>query len=257
MEPIVTILIPNYKTLNLTKLCLHLLKQNTDLNKIHIIAIDNHSQDESLDYLRSLDWITLIERAPETDDTPPLSHSRALDLALQNITTPYVLSMHTDTFVKNEKWLDFLLNEINKDSNIAAVGSWKLEQKSWPHRVAKSIERAYQRAWYWFIRKKKHVIQGVGDNYYYLRSHCALYRTRLLHEYQLTFSDENECAGKVMHRKLKERGHDITFIPSSKLIKYLEHANHATTVLNPQLGSLKKSITKGEKRLKKTLEKLQ
>ena len=137
MEPIVTILIPNYKTLNLTKLCLHLLKQNTDLNKIHIIAIDNHSQDESLDYLRSLDWITLIERAPETDDTPPLSHSRALDLALQNITTPYVLSMHTDTFVKNEKWLDFLLNEINKDSNIAAVGSWKLEQKSWTHRVAK------------------------------------------------------------------------------------------------------------------------
>ena len=60
-----------------------------------------------------------------------------------------------------------------------------------------------------------------------------------------------------MHRKLKERGHDITFIPSSKLIKYLEHANHATTVLNPQLGSRKKSITKGEKRLKKTLEKLQ
>ena len=100
-DPIVTALIPNYKTLKVTKLCLRLLRKYTDPKKISIIVIDNDSQDESLKYLKSLKYITLIERKKKQDDTPSLSHARALDLALEKVTTPYVLSMHTDTFVKH------------------------------------------------------------------------------------------------------------------------------------------------------------
>jgi len=256
-QPIVTILIPNYKTLDLTKLCLRLLRKHTDSNKIQVIVIDNHSADESTDYLRSLKWITLIERQPEDDDTPPLSHSRALDMALEQVTTPYVLSLHTDTMVKHDKWLDFLLKQIENQNEVGAVGSWKLESKPWYRRTAKALERHAQLIWYKLINKHKHAIQGIGKNYYYLRSHCALYRMDLIKSLNLTFSDERECAGKVIHKKLINAGYQIKFLPSETLGQYINHINHATTVLNPDLGSRKKSITKGTRRIKKALKAIQ
>jgi glycosyltransferase involved in cell wall biosynthesis len=253
-KPQVTILIPNYKTLELTKLCLRLIRQNTDLALAKIIVIDNGSQDESLDYLRTLKWIQLIERQSIPQESPSLSHSRALDLALEQVTTPYVLSIHTDTLVRNKQWLPFLLNEIKRDDTIAGVGSWKLEAKPLHKHLFKLVERAMQKIYYWIIQKKDHALEGLNHNHYYLRSHCALYRMDLIREYQLKFSDGEEVAGKAMHRELVLHHHQMIFIPSSILLRYMDHINHATTVLNPSLSRNEKSITKGMRRIQKSLD---
>ena len=89
-EPQVTILVPNYKTPEITKICLRLLRKYTDFSQVRVIVIDNDSGDASLDYLRGLKWVELIERKAEADDTPALSHARALDLALAQVNAPYV-----------------------------------------------------------------------------------------------------------------------------------------------------------------------
>ena len=68
--PILSILIINYKTPDLTKLCLRLLRKHTDLSKVKIIVVDNDSADESLEYLRKLSWITLIERKKLPGELP-------------------------------------------------------------------------------------------------------------------------------------------------------------------------------------------
>ena len=135
----VTILVPNYKTLELTKICLRLIRKYTAKDDYKIIAIDNASEDESVVYLRSLPWIRLLERDISNDPRPGLSHSRALDLALEQTDTPYVLSIHTDTFVHHPQWLTYLLAQIDKSPDIGGVGSWKLEHKPFIKRVAKKI----------------------------------------------------------------------------------------------------------------------
>lgn len=255
-SPLVSILIPNYKTLDLTKLCLRLLKKHTDPALVKLIVIDNDSNDASTAYLRTLKGITLIERPAVPGEQPVSAHSNALDLAMKQVDTPYVLSIHTDTLVKRPDWLPFLLSEIQKRDTIAGVGSWKLENKPWWRRVLKKVERFFQRIYYKVTGNDKHGLEGIGKNYYYLRSHCALYRMDALRQLNLHFSDGDLVAGKHMHKALVESGYEMIFLPSDILIPYMDHINHATTVLNPSLSSREKSVNKGLKRIRRSLDKL-
>ena len=255
-KPEVSILIPNYKTPDITKLCLRLIRMHTDLSRVRLLVIDNNSGDASIDYLRSLSWIDLIERQPAPDDTPSLSHSRALDLALAQVQTPFVLSFHTDTFVRRGDWLDFLLHHIKKEPNIAGVGSWKLEIKPFYRRIAKRFETQAQSLWYGLMGKDRSGLENTHHHVRYLRSHCALYRMDLLRRYQLTFSAQQDTAGKVMHQRLIAAAHKMVFLDSTALSDYLVHLNHATMVLNPELGSRKSSISKGLKRIHKILNEI-
>lgn len=252
-KPAVTILIPNYKTPEITKLCLRLIRKHTDAANIEVIAIDNDSADESTDYLRSLSWIRLIERKTDQDISPGRSHANALDQALAEVTTPYVLSFHTDTMVRSDGWLEFLLEEINRRPNIAGVGSWKLEEKPWVKQLFKSVETAIQSVVFPLIGKGYGKIQGKGENFYYLRSHCALYRTDLLRAYGLSFAAEDGTAGKVLHRKLVEHGHEMIFIPTAKLGRHMIHLNHATGALNPQIRDKRKKVSKDLRRIRRYL----
>lgn len=256
-QRLVTILVPNYQTLELTKLCLRLLRKHTDVTKAKVVVIDNDSHDESLSYLQTVSWITLLERKAILGETPIQSHSRALDMALALVDTPYVLSIHTDTLIKHGQWLDFLLGEFTKQTNIAGVGSWKLEAKPFWRRGLKMIERYSQLLYYRLTGNRNHGLEGMGKNYYYLRSHCAMYRMDLLKQYQLHFSDGDMVAGKEMHKKLVEAGYDMVFLPSEILGQYLEHINHATTVLNPKLSTRQKSVDKGRRRIEKSLARFQ
>ena len=116
-----TVLLPNYRTPELTRLCLRSLRLYSDLSQVKVIAIDNASGDESTEYLRSLPWIRLIERTPE--EVAPLApadmHSTALDLALKEVDTEFVISMHTDTILLQSGWLDYLMSKINRSPKVA------------------------------------------------------------------------------------------------------------------------------------------
>lgn len=105
-----------------------------------------------------------------------------------------------------------------------------------------------------FQIKKNHALEGLDHNHYYLRSHCALYRTDLIWKYHTGFADGEEVAGKAMHRKMIAHGHEMVFIPSDTLLKYMDHINHATTVLNPELSRNQKSVDKGLRRIQKSLD---
>ncbi len=256
-DPKVSILVPNYKTLDLTKICLRLLRKNTDRNLIKVIVIDNDSKDSSTEYLRTLDWIHLIERPSQEGESGGMAHARALDKGLTRVDTPYVMSIHTDTFVHHPEWLIFLLREIEKHDNIAGVGSWKLESKSGFRRVLKRVESAIQSIVFPLLGKGYGQLEGKGDNFYYLRSHCALYRCDFIRKLGLSFSQDNDTAGRTLHKALVDQGYEMIFLPSETLMHYILHVNHATMVLNPHLGSSQNSVSTGTKRIQKALDLIQ
>lgn len=244
MSRLLTILLPNYRTPDLTKFCLRSLKKYTDLNKVEVLAIDNDSRDASTEYLRSLKWIRLFERPRHDDETPPEMHSRSLDEALEMVDTPFVLVMHTDTIVIDPGWLDFLLGKITADDNIAGVGSWKLEYVSpWKH-FLKSAEKLIKKV---FFPDEKELR--------YLRSHCALYRTELLKKHTRGFFD-GVTAGASAHRMLEEAGYRMLFIESEELNKYVRHLNHATMILNREISGRRTGKPAARQRIAEELEQL-
>lgn len=249
----VTILVPNFRTADLTRICLRLLRRHTDPGLARVIVIDNDSGDASLDYLRTLPWIELIERRAEPDDTPPLSHSRALDLALARVTTPFVLSIHTDTFVRRSDWLNVLLAPFAEDQRLAGVGSWKLETKTLTQRIGRRIEQVWKVALFRLTGRRTFRAERFDESLHYLRSHCAMYRMSAIREVGTGFADGQGPAGSVMHRKLVAAGWHMRFLESELLGRYVDHLNHATTVLNPSLGSKASSIRAGRKKMRKML----
>lgn len=249
----VTILIPNYKTPDITKICLRLIRQNTDFERIEVIVIDNNSQDESLAYLKTLPWITLIERKGISGESGPLSHSRALDLALERVSTPYVLSIHTDTFIKKPGWLDALIAPFNKNPDLAGVGSWKLESKSSLEMFGYHFEQMWKKLLNRYFGYKGYRADRLDVNARYLRSHCAIYRMDVIRELNTNFSDDDQTAGKVMHQKMIQAGYKMLFLNSVELGTHIDHLNHATMVLNPELGSSSKVQKEGHARIKKKL----
>ena len=217
-----TIIIPNYKTPELTKLCLRSLRKHTDLNKARIVVVDNDSADASLDYLRSLKWITLVERKTGEESGPEM-HARALDAALELVDTPFFLVMHTDTIVVSDEWLDYLLGAFAADPKLAGVGSWKLEKSSKLKYYGQRLEELVRRI---FLRRRH------APEERYLRSHCAMYRTDLVRSLTRGFFD-GETAGRSLHRMLVAAGYGMRFLESFELGAYIRHLNHATMILNP------------------------
>lgn len=242
MSPRIAVLVPNYKTLELTRLCLDLITRHGDRELLRVIVIDNASADASLEHLKTRDDIELIEREPIVGETPSASHARALDLALERVEEEFVLSLHTDTLVRKPGWDHFLLQALGDDPRRAAVGSWKLEEKPWLKRAAKRVEAAWETL---TGRAHRHSERR------YLRSHCALYRTALLREQALSFHLDEETAGKAMHYRLEDLGYEMRFLPAAELLPWMVHVNHATMALLPELGASERTRRKGRRRLDK------
>lgn len=59
--PGTSIVILSYNTLDFTRQCLESIKNTISLDRCQVIVVDNDSKDGSLEYLRGLDWITLVE----------------------------------------------------------------------------------------------------------------------------------------------------------------------------------------------------
>lgn len=224
-----TICIVNYKTLDLTRLCLRSIRKFTRY-PYEVLVIDNNSKDESLDYLRSLDWIRLIERNTENDQSGGHSHALALELGLENCNTEFFISMHSDTFVQKENWLTELIDYFDNDEKIACLGSDKIElTPKWRQLLKKATDFKT------FKRKLIETPDPTGKYRYYNRTICCIYRTDLLRKENLSFladRDKGLTAGKKMYFDLVDRGYKTIELPPEIMAGYIVHLAHATQVIN-------------------------
>ena len=236
-----TICIVNYKTLDFTRLCLRSIRKFTNYPH-EVIVIDNNSADESLDYLKSLNWIRLIERKADNDLGGGYAHGAALELGLENCNTEFFISMHSDTFIQKQNWLTYLIDCFGNDEKIVCVGSGKIElTPQWQILLKKATDLRT------FKRKLFREPDPVGKYRYYNRTICCVYRTDVFRREKLFFlmdRDKGLTAGKKLYFELVDRGCKTVELPPAVMGKYVIHLAHATQVVNPLEFTLRKKTTR-------------
>jgi GT2 family glycosyltransferase len=237
-----TICIANYKTLDFTRLCLRSIRKFTKY-PYEVVVVDNNSQDQSLEYLKSLKWIRLLER--NTSPEQPIggyAHAAAMDLGLQNCNTEFFVSMHSDAFVKEDKWLTELIRYFDDDENIACVGSGKIELAPWWRTLLKKATDFRT-----FKRKLLREPDPIGKFRYYNRTICCLYRTDVLRREGLSFGmdqDKGLTGGKKLYFELVDRGYRTVELPPAIMGQFVCHFAHATQAINPQEFTLRKKTVR-------------
>jgi len=237
-----TICVVNYKTPDFIRLCLRSIRKFTRY-PYEVIVVDNGSGDESLEYLKKLNWIRLIERDSSSDVSGGYSHGAALELGRQNCNTEFFVSLHSDTFIQKAGWLGDLIAYFGDDERIACVGSGKIELTPvWRVILKKATDlRTFRRK---LLRKP----DPNGKYRYYNRTICCLYRTSVLINEGLSFlpdSDKELTSGKKLYFKLVDRDYKTVELPASAMGQYVVHLAHATQVINPNEFKLRqKTIRK-------------
>jgi len=242
-----TICVVNYKTLDFTRLALRSIRKFTRY-PYEVIVVDNNSQDESLQYLKRLGWIRLIERRPGAEEPGGgFAHAAGLDLGLENCDTEFFVSMHSDTFVKKAGWLTDLISYFDNDGNVACVGSGKIElTPKWRILLKKATDLRT------FRRKLLREPDLHGRYRYYNRTICCIYRTEVLKSENLSFlmdRDKGLTGGKKLYFELVDRGYRTVELPSSIMGRFVYHLAHATQAINPQEFTLRRKTVRKYNRL--------
>ena len=226
-----TICLVNYKTLDLTRLCLRSIRKLTKY-PYEVIVIDNNSRDDSLEYLKRLKWIRLIERQDSKNSDVGYAHATGIDLGLANCNTEFFVSMHSDTLVQKENWLTELISYFDNDENIACVGSGKIEFiPTWRVLLKKATH---------FRAFKRKLLSEPDPNCkyrYYNRTMCCIYQTSILRRENLSFlmgNDKRLTCGKKLYFELVDRGYKTVKLAPSIMGRYIIHLAHATQAINPQ-----------------------
>lgn len=244
-----TLCIANYKTLDFIRLCLRSIRKFTKY-PYEVIVVDNNSQDQSLEYLRSLDWIRLVERC-DSDLRGGFAHSAALDIGLGSCNSEFFVSMHSDVFVQRENWLSGLVGYFDNDETVACVGSGKLGlEPLWRSLLKRTTD------WRTFKRKLLREKDPLGKHRYYNRTICSLYRTDILRKENLTFlmdRDKGLTCGKKLYFELVDRGYRTVELPASVMGQYVVHLAHATQAVNPKEFTLRNRTVRKCSRLVKQI----
>lgn len=220
--PRLCIAIVNYKTPEITRLCLKHIRGNVDLSNAEVWVVDNHSEDESTRYLRAQDWIHLIERIPDENERGRESHALGLDRILYATEAPHILCIHTDTFIHDGRLIAYMQDTM-LEHNAVAVGT--VEQV---HRGP--IRQATRRMKY-MMKGLRLQLQGkpVKPSKTLLKSHCCLWNADEMRAKKRYFSGGYN-PGEAAQRAFEAEGSRVKAVPTGDVFRYMTHIHSGTLV---------------------------
>lgn len=111
----ISIIILTWNGLEFTRQCLESLKKNTDYPDYEIVVVDNGSDDGTVEYLESLNWVKLIRNDKN------MGFVRGNNVALSKVDND-VLLLNNDVIITDSNWLSRLNRTAHSDKKIGLVG---------------------------------------------------------------------------------------------------------------------------------------
>lgn len=191
----VTVVIPQRKTFEFTRLCLEsLLRFYPD---IKIITIDGNSEDESTLYLK---YKSLIHPNVTYYNHIGLnSHGEILDLAFTHLVkTEFAVTMDSDTITSRGGWIEGMLKQFQDNSNLYATGTLMLVT---------------------YKGEACGAPQDEEDILRYAHPSCSMYYLPTYHKIGQPATDHGAALALNM-MKAKELGYEIGAYPIDKFVSH-------------------------------------
>lgn len=119
-EPVpVSIIIPVFNRLDLTRQCLESIRRNTPANRYEIIVVDNGSSDGTTDFFRQEQQAGYLRVVWNNEN---IGFAKACNQGARAAKSDYLLFLNNDT-VSQAGWLEPLCEVLDRDHSVAAVGS--------------------------------------------------------------------------------------------------------------------------------------
>jgi glycosyltransferase involved in cell wall biosynthesis len=232
-SPRISLCIPHWQVREIISICLRSIRKHSEKYNLEVIVVDNGSRDESLDYLRSLSWIRLIERPEERVTNWPENAFTAWDLGARAARGEFFVTMHSDVFVKQDDWLDPFLEKITSAPKVAASGAWKLALENPLYSLQKWLVGLCLAQFKRLFGKQSRSTFGIRP---FPRDYCAMYRTDVLVNEQLTFCPGNDVitGGYSVARQLWSRGYETRMLPVREVARKIAHVAHGTAAVSPE-----------------------
>lgn len=237
-HPDFSIALVNYKTLPITRICLDLLHDYAKQHGVPVWVVDNGSADDSTQYLRTLNWINLIERTPHAREPGHIAHGKALDLILESVETPYLFLLHTDTFIFDTDVFSMMMSHSTAHPRTVAVGCVEQINRGFIRTTWRFGTRLLKFHYRTFMR---HIgLPAKTPKPYretYLKSFCTLWDCNIIKKHNLHFMMDNRVPGYSLQDKVIKLGYAITFLSARALFGYLDHIQGGTVAAAGTYGS--------------------
>jgi GT2 family glycosyltransferase len=228
-----TILLVNYKTPEMTRLCLKFLKKIFDSSQIDIVLVDNSSTRKSFGALNKIKNIELVARVVPAQEAVHISHAKGLDFGLAQVKTRYVLLIHTDTLIYDPSVIDLLFARMKQHDRIAAVGTVEQRLRNLPSRLFRLFKNAARYSSRRISRPlglTDKIPKPITDRY--LKSFCCLWDADLVKSRGLKFCADDRNPGYSMQDELEKSGYEFVRLPAKLVFNHLDHIQSGTMVEN-------------------------
>jgi GT2 family glycosyltransferase len=238
----VSIIIPTMDNVNLLRVCINSILQNTQYPNYEIIIVDNHSQEvDTLAYYASISKIPNVKMLAYNE---PFNFSKAINLGVSIANGKYVLVFNNDMMVIQDDWLSELVQWAMLPG-VGVVGAQLLYPNNRIQHAGVVFD-ANRLIAHVFCQQQRHTFgpHGSSDwyrNYIGVTGACQLFRREVFtelggydEEFQLSFSDIDICI------RLIKKGYRVVYNPFS----ILYHYESATRADNNPTQDISRALTK-------------
>ena len=219
MTPTLSIIIPQYKTLELIRLCIRAIKHFSVLNP-EIIVIDNNSQDASTDYLKQVKNITLIENKRKCSGAD--AHKLALDLGIKKARGKWILFFHSDSIVLKKGWDKDLIDLTKKTPR--AIGATTI------YRDINRFAPWYTKCLRYFKERSSFFNYTFNVTNKKIMSYCFLIERQFLLKTKYQFKNSEGDVGDSLYQHHIKNKKPFILLGRNMLNRFIWHTSNATSL---------------------------
>lgn len=218
-----SIVIPHYRTPELTTLCVRCINKFKRL-RCEVLIVDNSPDDPGIETLRNVTNVRVISNP--SGEVGVQAHKKALALGVESARTEWVFLFHSDTIPVKSGWDEKALNLV-AGHRVVGLTTTIRSVNPFDTFFSKLARRVRERKTYFY--SKTEPTDRKVMSYFFLIDKTYFSSERI--------TNDSEDVTVGLYKELCAKGHIIVLAGRLFLNQYIWHSSNATSLLSGQMGN--------------------